>query len=215
MKIAVKICGVTTPDAVAAAASAGAQMLGFVFVSKSPRHVALPIAAQLAAQVPTGVRSVGLFVDPSDAELEAVIGRVPLAMLQLHGDESPARVADIRSKFPLPVIKALGIARAQDLAAADAYAPLVDYFLFDAKPPSKVSALPGGNGLAFDWRLLQDAKVSKPWLLAGGLTPDNVGQAIAESGAKGVDVSSGVETRPGVKDISLIQSFLRAAQAVS
>lgn len=215
MKIAVKICGVTTPDAVAAAASAGAQMLGFVFVGKSPRNLPLPIAAQLAAQVPTGVRSVGLFVDPSDAELEAVLGRVPLGMLQLHGNESPARVADIRSKFPLPVIKAMGIARQQDLAAAEPYAPLVDYFLFDAKPPAGVSALPGGNGLAFDWRLLQDVKLSKPWLLAGGLTPANVALAIAESGAKAVDVSSGVESRPGVKDTGLIHSFLRAAQAVS
>lgn len=215
MKTAVKICGVTTPEAVEAAAANGAQMVGFVFVSKSPRAVPLPIAAQLAAQVPTGVRSVGLFVDPSDEELEAVLGRVPLGMLQLHGSESPARVAAIRSKFPLPVIKAVGISKTEDVAAANDYAPLVDHFLFDAKPPPNVAALPGGNGLAFDWRVLQDAKVAKPWLLAGGLTPANVVQAIAESGAKAVDVSSGVETRPGVKDPGLIQSFLRAAQSVS
>lgn len=214
MKTAVKICGVTTPEAVEAAARFGAQMIGFVFYPKSPRALALPIAAQLAAQVPTGLRSVGLFVDPSDEELEAVTARVPLALVQLHGNESPARVAAVKARFALPVIKALAVSSAADVAAAEPYANVADYFLFDAKPPTNVSALPGGNGLAFDWRLLQGAKIARPWLLAGGLTPQNVVEAAETSGAKMVDVSSGVESRPGVKDVNLIESFMRAARTI-
>jgi phosphoribosylanthranilate isomerase len=214
VKTAVKICGVTTPEAVEAAARFGAQMIGFVFYPKSPRALALPIAAQLAAQVPTGLRSVGLFVDPSDEELEAVTARVPLALVQLHGNESPARVAAVKARFALPVIKALAVSSAADVAAAEPYANVADYFLFDAKPPTNVSALPGGNGLAFDWRLLQGAKIARPWLLAGGLTPENVVEAAETSGAKMVDVSSGVESRPGVKDVNLIESFMRAARTI-
>lgn len=214
MRTAVKICGVTTPETIEAAARLGAQMIGFVFYPKSPRALTLPIAAQLASQVPTGLRSVGLFVDPSDEELEAVTARVPLALVQLHGNETPARVAAVKSRFALPVIKALPISNAADVAAAERYAGVADYFLFDAKPPTNVSALPGGNGLAFDWRLLQGAKIARPWLLAGGLTPDNVVEAAETSGAKMVDVSSGVESRPGVKDVGLIESFLRAARTV-
>lgn len=214
MSVGVKICGVTTPEAIETAAKSGAQMLGFVFYPKSPRALPVPIAAQLANQVPTGLRSVGLFVDPSDEELEAVTARVPLALVQLHGSETPARVASVKSRFSLPVIKALPISNAADVADAERYAGVADYFLFDAKPPPNVSSLPGGNGLAFDWRLLNGARIARPWLLAGGLTPENVAEAAATSGAKLVDVSSGVESRPGVKDTSLIESFLRAARTV-
>jgi phosphoribosylanthranilate isomerase len=214
VSVGVKICGVTTPETVAAAARFGAQMVGFVFVPKSPRAIALPVAAQLAAQVPTGMRSVGLFVDPSDEELEAVTARVPLALVQLHGEETPARVAAVKSRFSLPVIKAVAVSAAADVAAAERYARVADYLLFDAKPPPNVAALPGGNGLAFDWPLLRGAKIARPWLLAGGLTPENVAEAVRASGASLVDVSSGVETRPGVKDAAKIETFLRAARAV-
>ena len=211
MTVQVKICGVSHPDAVLAAVKGGARYIGLVFYERSPRHVAPPLAAELSRMVPTGIRTVGLFVDPSDEYLEHVVTQVPLDLLQLHGDEQPGRVAGIKSLFSMPVMKAIKVSTPEDLAAADAYADVADRLLFDAKPPAKVSALPGGNGIAFDWTILTGRRWSKPWMLSGGLTIGNVGEAIAVSGAASIDVSSGVEDRPGHKDPAMIRDFLRAA----
>ncbi|RJL18547.1 phosphoribosylanthranilate isomerase [Paracoccus siganidrum] len=206
----VKICGLREAAHVAAAVEAGARYLGFVFFPKSPRAILPAQAAALAAEVPPGVARVGLFVDPGDALLEATLAAAPLDLIQLHGAESPARVSQIKARFGLPVMKAVGIAGPQDLDALWDYALVADMLLVDAKPP-KDAVLPGGNGLAFDWRLLVGRKWLKPWLLAGGLTPANVAEAIRLTGAPGVDVSSGVETAPGVKDAALIRDFIREA----
>lgn len=206
----VKICGLKTSEHVAAAVAAGARYVGFVFFPKSPRFVTPTQAAGLAAEVPPGVARVGLFVNPEDALIAEVLDLVPLDVIQLHGQESPARVAQLRQMTGLPVMKAVGIADAGDLDALWDYGLVADMLLIDAKPP-KDAALPGGNGLAFDWRLLAGRKILKPWLLAGGLTPENVAEAIRLTGAQGVDVSSGVESAPGEKQSDLIQSFLRAA----
>ncbi len=210
MAVAVKICGLNDPDTVRIAAEAGARYVGFVFFPKSPRYLEIQQAADLARLVPTGVRAVGLMVNPTDAQLEATIPRVPLDIIQLHGAESPARVAEIKQRWGLRVMKVLSIATADDLAVLPEYEAVADMFLFDTKPPPNAESLPGGNGLRFDWRLLQGLKVSKPWLLAGGLTPANVAEAIRVTGAEGVDVSSGVESRPGVKDPALIRAFIAA-----
>lgn len=206
----VKICGLKTHEAVSAAVEAGAAYVGFVFFEKSPRHVSLGAARDLAVEVPAGVAKVALTVDADDALIDELSAQVPLDMHQLHGHESPARVAQIRERTGLPVMKALGIADAPDLALIDDYAGVADQLLIDAKPP-KEAALPGGNGLAFDWRLIANRRWSCPWMLAGGLTPDNVGEAIALTGARQVDVSSGVESAPGVKDAALIRAFIKAA----
>lgn len=206
----VKICGLREAAHVAAAVEAGARYLGFVFFPKSPRAILPAQAAALAAEVPPGVARVGLFVDPGDALLDTTLAGAPLDLIQLHGAESPARVSQIKSRFGLPVMKAVGIAGPQDLDALWDYALVADMLLVDAKPP-KDAVLPGGNGLAFDWRLLVGRKWLKPWLLAGGLTPANVAEAIRLTGAPGVDVSSGVETAPGMKDAALIRDFIREA----
>lgn len=210
MSVRVKICGLKEPAHVAAAVEAGAAYVGFVFFPKSPRHVAIPAAAALAATVPPGVAKVALTVNASDAELDAITGRVPLDMLQLHGAESPGRVAEVRARYGLPVMKAVGIADEADLAAIQTYGRVADQLLIDAKPP-KDAAHPGGNGLAFDWRLVARKYWPCPWVLAGGLNPENVTTAIHLTGAQQVDVSSGVETAPGVKDEALIRAFLAAA----
>ncbi|QQP90759.1 phosphoribosylanthranilate isomerase [Skermanella sp. TT6] len=211
MTVQVKICGVSHPGAVTAAVQGGARYIGLVFYERSPRHVAPPLAAELARMVPTGVRTVGLFVDPTNEYLEHVVSQVPLDLIQLHGDETPERVAEIRAAFSMPVMKAIKVSSAADLDAAEAYAAVADRLLFDAKPPAKVAALPGGNGIAFDWTILTGRTWSKPWMLSGGLTADNVAEAIAVSGAASIDVSSGVEDRPGHKDPDLIRGFLKAA----
>lgn len=209
--IRVKICGLRTAEAVAAAADAGARYVGFVFFAKSPRNVSVDEARALAAEVPVGVAKVALVVNADDATLDDIVGNVPLDMLQLHGSESPARVAEIKARYGLPVMKAIGIADAADLAQIDAYSPVADQLLIDAKPP-KEADLPGGNGLSFDWRLLAGRKYwTKPWMLAGGLTADNVAEAIRLTGARQVDVSSGVESAPGVKDPARIAAFVKAA----
>ncbi|MCV2882178.1 phosphoribosylanthranilate isomerase [Actibacterium sp. XHP0104] len=209
--IRVKICGLKTAEHVAAAVAAGATYVGFVFFPKSPRNVSVEQAAELAFDVPPGVAKVGLVVDADDATLDAIMDRVPLDMLQLHGHESPQRVADLRARYGLPVMKAIGVADAQDLDQIDAYAAVADQLLIDAKPP-KGADLPGGNGLSFDWRLLAARKYwTRPWMLAGGLTPDNVAEAARLTGARQVDVSSGVESAPGVKDAALIEAFVKAA----
>lgn len=210
--VAVKICGLTAPDHVRAAAEAGARYVGFVFFPKSPRHLEIDAAAKLAQLVPAGIAKVALTVNASDEELDNILASVPLDMLQLHGKETPARVSDVRERFGLPVMKAVGIAEAEDLSAIDLYSEVADQLLIDAKPP-RTSELPGGNGLAFDWRLLAGRKYwQRPWMLAGGLTPENVAEAIRMTGAKQVDVSSGVESSPGVKDLIKIREFLSAAR---
>ncbi len=211
MTIRVKFCGLTRPEDVAAAASAGAGYVGFVFFAKSPRNIEIDAARALALEVPPGIAKVALTVNADDAALDAIVGEVPLDMLQLHGGESPERVAQIRARHGLPVMKAIGVADAADLAQIDTYAAVADQLLIDAKPP-KGADLPGGNGLAFDWRLLQSRKYwTKPWMLAGGLTPENVAEAARLTGATQVDVSSGVESAPGRKDAALIAAFGRAA----
>jgi len=207
----VKICGVNSPMALDAAVAAGADMLGFVFFPPSPRALSLPDAAALAALDTGEAERVGLFVDPTDAEIEAVLAALPLDVIQLHGAETPERCAAVRARFGLPVMKALGVASPSDLDALTDYAPAVDRFLLDAKPPAGAE-LPGGNAAAFDWGLVAGRAVPRPWLLAGGLTPDNVARALAESGAPGVDVSSGVEKARGVKDPALVKAFVAAAK---
>jgi phosphoribosylanthranilate isomerase len=209
--IRVKICGLRSADDVTTAAQAGAAYVGFVFFSKSPRHVQIDQAATLAAMAPAGLCKAALTVNASDAELDAITSKVPLDMLQLHGAESPERVAEIKARYGLPVMKAIGVADATDLPQIDVYSTVADQLLIDAKPP-RDAELPGGNGLAFDWRLLAGRKYwQRPWMLAGGLTPDNVTEAVRMTGANQVDVSSGVETAPGQKDQNLIRSFVEAA----
>lgn len=208
----VKICGIKDRAALDAAREAGADMLGFVFFPASPRAVTANQAAELARSYADGPQRVGLFVDPDDAMLAETLALVPLDLIQLHGEESPARAAEIRARFGKPVMKALGIATKADLARMADYADQVDYFLLDARPPPG-SALPGGNALAFDWSLMKGETPPRPWLLASGLTPANVVEAIAASGATGVDVSSGVEKARGVKDPAAIAAFIAAAKA--
>jgi len=206
----VKICGLSQPEHVDAAIRAGAGFLGFVFFPKSPRNVSAETAAALAADVPPGIARVGLFVNPDDALLDRVLGLVPLDILQLHGAETPERVSQIRARTGLPVMKAVGVSTPADLDALWDYGLVADMLLVDAKPPPD-AVLPGGNGLAFDWRLLVGRKWLKPWVLAGGLNPDNVAEAVHLTGARIVDVSSGVESAPGHKDAALIRRFIAAA----
>ena len=205
-----KICGLSTPETAAAAVEAGAAFVGFVFFDKSPRNVSVEQAMALALAIPPGVVKVALTVNASDALLTKLTEKVALDMLQLHGSESLERVADVQARFRLPVMKALGVADESDLLAVEAYAAVADQILIDAKPP-KNSVLPGGNGLAFDWRLMAGQRFACPWMLAGGLTPENVAEAISLTGARQVDVSSGVESSPGVKDIAAISAFIEAA----
>jgi phosphoribosylanthranilate isomerase len=210
--VAVKICGLTRPADVDAVAAAGAAYAGFVFFPRSPRHLTPAAARALALAVPPGIVKVALTVDADDAVLEAILAEVPVDMLQLHGHESPARVAAMRARFGLPVMKAVGVAGPEDLPALDAHARVADQILVDAKPPAG-AALPGGNGLAFDWRLIAGRRWPVPWMLAGGLTERSVAEAIRLTGARQVDVSSGVETAPGVKDAAAVAGFVAAAQA--
>lgn len=210
--VSVKICGLTAPDHVRAAADAGARYLGFNFFPKSPRYVSPKQAAELTALVPVGVAKVALVVNASDEELDSITEAAPFDMLQLHGSESVDRVREIKARYGLPVIKVIGVADAGDLTAIDEFSEVADQLLIDAKPP-KNAVLPGGNGLAFDWRLLAGRKYwRKPWMLAGGLNPNNVAEAIRMTGARQVDVASGVESAPGVKDPALISAFIKAAQ---
>ena len=212
MDIRVKICGLRNAADVAAAVGAGANYLGLVFFARSPRNLSLPQARTLALGVPPGIAKVALTVDAEDAFLDALLAEVPLDMLQLHGRESPERVAALRARTGLPVMKAVGVATEADLPALDIYAKVADQILVDAKP-APGAALPGGNGLAFDWKLLTRRRWPTPWMLAGGLTPANVAEAIYLTGAKQVDVSSGVESAPDVKDAALIAAFIAAARA--
>ncbi len=208
----VKICGIKDTIALEAARQAGADMIGFVFFPPSPRAVTPTEAGSLARSYKDGPQRVGLFVDPDDAMLAATLAEVPLDILQLQGEETPGRAGQIRARFGKPVMKALGIGSKADLARLPDYADQVDYFLLDARPPPG-SALPGGNALAFDWALMRGEHPPRPWLLAGGLTPANVAEAIAVSGAPGVDVSSGVERARGIKDPAAIAAFIAAAKS--
>lgn len=215
MSVLAKICGLKTPEAVGAAVAGGASLVGFVFYSRSPRCVDPAMVKQLEAGVPPAVRKVGLLVDESDARIAEILGNCDLDLLQLHGHETPERVAEIRARFGKPVIKAIPISESADLDRAAAYESVVDYLMFDAKPPKAMAnALPGGNALSFDWTLLASRRFQRPWLLAGGLTADNLVDAVRISGAPMVDVSSGVEDRPGEKNVSKIKAFLDASRRV-
>lgn len=208
----VKICGLKEPLSMAAALEAGADFVGLVFFEKSPRNVSLDQAAALAKQARGRARIVALTVNPDDAALEAITGAFPPDYLQLHGSESPARVAEIAARFDLPIIKAIGVESAEDAARADEYG-MADIILFDAKPDPKISDLPGGRGIPFDWQVLKGQKEQRGFMLSGGLTPQNVRAAIEQTGARMVDVSSGVERAPGEKDSAKIAEFIRAAKS--
>lgn len=209
--IKVKICGLRTAQSVDAAVAGGAGYVGFVFFARSPRHLDLGQAADLAQAVPPGVCKVALTVNADDAALDALLAAVPIDMLQLHGAETPGRVVAVKARYGLPVMKAVGVADADDLPQLDTYARVADQILVDAKP-RKGADLPGGNGIAFDWRLIAGRRWAVPWMLAGGLTPENVAEAVQLTGARQVDVSSGVEAAPGVKDTGRIAAFLAAAR---
>jgi phosphoribosylanthranilate isomerase len=211
MTAVVKICGLSTAPTLEAALEAGADMVGFVFFPKSPRHLDFAKARALARQARGRARIVALSVDADDETLRRIVEAVSPDLLQLHGAETPARVKRIGELFSLPAMKAIGVAARADLAQAQAYEGAADYLLIDAKAP-KDAALPGGNGRPFDWRLTRDFHGARPWLLSGGLDPDNVASAIGLSGAQGVDVSSGVERAPGVKDEARIRAFVAAAR---
>ena len=206
----VKICGLRTVADVQAVADAGAAYFGLNFFPPSPRFVSLEVGRALALAAPVGLAKVALTVDADDAVLDAIVEAMPLDMLQLHGHESPERVAQVRARFGLPVMKVLGVRDEGDLDLLLEYSTVADQIMIDAKAP-KDAVLPGGNGVAFDWRLLVGRKWLRPWMLAGGLTPANVAEAIRLTGARQVDVASGVESAPGVKDAARIGAFVAAA----
>lgn len=210
--VSVKICGLANVDDVRACADAGANYMGLVFFEKSPRNITIPAARELALAAPLGLAKVALVVNPSDAELDAITGTVPLDMLQLHGRETPERVTEVKARYGLPVMKAVGIADGDDLPKLESYFGVADQILVDAKPP-KGGELPGGNGLSFDWRLIAGRRWPCPWMLAGGLTPENVAEAVKMTGAKQVDVSSGVEDASGQKNAELIQKFVQSSRS--
>ena len=214
MGITAKICGLSTEDAVTAASDGGAAYLGFVFYPPSPRAVTPQLAARLCAGVPAEIARVGLFVDADDRVIEAALAVAPIDILQFHGGESPERVAAAKRRFGRPVMKAVAIAGLEDVLDAARYEDVADILLFDAKPPRRPNALPGGNGLAFDWALIADRSWRTPWMLSGGLTAELLPEGVRISGAAAVDVSSGVESRPGVKDLGKIRAFLAAASAL-
>lgn len=215
MSVAAKICGLSSEAAVAAAIEGDAAYLGFVFYPPSPRAISPARAAVLCMAVPSGVQRVGLFVDAEDDAIRAVLDRAPIDILQFHGHESPERVADAKLRFHRPVMKVIAVAAPEDVLAASSYEEVADLLLFDAKPPRRGDALPGGNGLAFDWRLIAGHKWRRPWMLSGGLTAELLPEAVRISGAGAVDVSSGVERRPGEKDPERIREFLRVARSLS
>ncbi|WP_425052301.1 phosphoribosylanthranilate isomerase [Psychromarinibacter sp. S121] len=205
----IKFCGLSRPEDIEAAAKAGAAYVGFVFFPKSPRNVSLETAAALAAEVPVGICKVALTVNADNDLLDRITGAVPLDMLQLHGQETPERVAEVKAHYGLPVMKAVGIATADDLPALDKYAAVADQILLDAKP-SPDDDRPGGNGVAFDWTLIAGRRWPVPWMLAGGLTPENVAEAVRLTGVRQVDLSSGIESAPGVKDPAKIAALAKA-----
>ncbi|MBC7280315.1 phosphoribosylanthranilate isomerase [Hoeflea sp.] len=212
MTATIKICGLSTPEAVDRAADLNADMAGFIFFQKSPRHVAVDVASMLARRAQArGLKTVAVTVDMGDAGLDDIVSAMKPDWLQLHGAESPERTAELKTRFGLPVMKAFAIREAADLDRIAPYIGIADRFLFDAKPP-KGSDLPGGNGVSFDWRLLAALDDRVSYMLSGGLTKDNVGEALRVSGATMVDVSSGVESAPGVKDLAMMDDFVRAVR---
>ncbi len=213
MSVEVKICGLKTPAALEAALAGGADYVGLVFFPPSPRNVALETAAALAAKARGRARIVALTVDPDNALLDAIVAAAAPDLIQLHGDETPERVAEIRGRWGRRIIKAVPVETAGDVQEARRYQAVADLVLFDARAPA-TSTRPGGNGAPFDWRSLLGLEDGLPFVLSGGLTPDNVADAIRLTGAAVVDVSSGVESRPGEKDPDLIRRFLRAAKGV-
>ena len=210
--VRVKICGVTRPADVSAAVAAGTSYLGFNFFPKSPRFLDLPAAAALAVDVPDGVAKVALVVDADNDMLDALTGQVPIDILQLHGHETPERVLAVKARYGLPVMKVVGVATSDDLPLLEAHGRVADQLLVDAKPPPGADR-PGGNAVAFDWNLITGRRWPVPWMLAGGLTPANVAEAIAKTGARQVDVASGVETAPGIKDAQLMRDFIATAKS--
>lgn len=210
MPVKVKICGVRTPAIVNAAVEEGADYVGLVFFARSPRHLSFEQASSLAEAARGKIGTVAVLVDPDDALIDRVVGEVGPDLLQLHGEESPDRVAAIRARTGKPVIKAIAVAGSDDVTKTQAYSASANYVLFDTKA-APGAALPGGNGVPFDWRTLES--VATPFALSGGLTPDNVGAAVRLTGAALVDVSSGVERAPGDKDVELVRRFIRAAKA--
>lgn len=215
MSLLVKICGLKSAAAMDAALDAGADMVGLVFFPRSPRNVQIPEACALAARARGRAEVVTLTVDADDATLGMIVGAVKPDILQLHGGESPERVAEIRRHFGLRVMKAVGVGERNDLAGLSHHASVSDLLLVDAKPPKTPEALPGGNGLAFDWRLVAGLDPGVPVMLSGGLTPETVADAVRLTRLQGVDVSSGVESAPGVKDPGKIRAFVAAARAAA
>lgn len=211
MPVQVKICGINSAAAADAVLRAGADFAGLVFFAKSPRNLSLEQGAMLAERMRGRLRLAALVVDENDAQLAAIAERVKPDFFQLHGRETPERVAQIRTRFGIPVIKALAISEPGDLARVAAYEDVAEMILFDAVPATD-AARPGGHGAAFDWQILNGRTFARPWFLAGGLTPENIARAIAVSGAQMVDVSSGVESAPGVKSPSRIAEFVAAAK---
>lgn len=211
MAVSAKICGVNDPESVRMAVACGAAHIGLNFYAPSPRSVTPAQAGDLAALIPAEVGRVGVFVDPTDAEIDAVLAETPLELLQLHGSEEPSRIAALKARTGINVMKAISIADDSDFARAEPYVDVVDWLMFDAKPPKDMkNALPGGNALSFEWQLLGDRSWPVPWMLAGGLNSGNVAEAVRLSGAAVVDTSSGVEDAPGRKNPEKIRSFLDA-----
>lgn len=215
MSVTAKICGLKDAEAIDAAVKGGARYIGLNFYPPSPRAVTPEQARDLAASIPPAVTKVGVFVNPDDDLLTSVLDQVPLDLIQLHGEESPERVARIKSLTKLPALKAIKVASRADMETADVFDGVADMLLFDAKAPKDLAdALPGGNALVFDWKLLSGRQWRRPWMLSGGLDAGNVAQAVAISGAGAVDVSSGVERARGVKDPAAIKAFLDAVKAL-
>lgn len=219
----VKICGLSTPETLQTAIESGARFVGFVFYPPSPRNISFDTAFELARQVPTGVRTTALFVDPDDILLERVLTGIQIDLVQLHGNETPERITEIKNRFHIPVMKAIRVATPDDLKDIEAYEKVADWLLFDTKvealpsnQPISQSAsqpLPGGTGQSFDWNLLKDKTFQKPWMLGGGLNADNIGEALSTLSPTAVDISSGVESAPGIKDPEKIKTFIAAVKS--
>ena len=212
MTLDIKICGLKTEEALAAALANGASHVGFIFFEKSPRYIAPADAGRLREAALGRAKAVAVTVDADDATLDAIVAAMSPDMLQLHGEETPERVAAVKARYGLPVMKAFSIREAADLAAIKPYRGIADRFLFDAKPP-KGAELPGGNGVPFDWRVLAALDPDIDYMLSGGLNAENIGEALRLVSPAGIDISSGVESAPGVKDVGLIEAFFRAVRA--
>ncbi|WP_395449091.1 phosphoribosylanthranilate isomerase [Aminobacter sp. UC22_36] len=214
MAFDIKICGLKTDEALTAALDNGASHVGFIFFAKSPRHVSPEVAGRLRQAAKGRAQAVAVTVDADDAVLDEIVAKMAPDMLQLHGKETPEHVAEVKARYGLPVMKAFSIREAADFEAIAPYRDVADRLLFDAKPPAG-SELPGGNGVSFDWRLLAGLDASVDYMLSGGLNAANIGDALRLANPPGIDISSGVESAPGVKDAALIENFFRAVRAAS